>query len=64
MPDLDRTQLESLFYDNSGIELFRAYKEYIKSIIVKEQQTHKDIKITPFYEWRKLKQCQKISESL
>ena len=54
MSDLNRTQLESLFYDNSGIELFRAYKEYIKSTIVKEQQTHQNIKIIPFYEWRKL----------
>lgn len=54
MSDLDRTELESLFYDNSGIELFRAYKDYIKQCIVKEQQTHQDIKIIPFYEWRKL----------
>ena len=62
MSDLNRTQLEGLFYDNSPMELFRGYIDYIKKIIEEEERTHKNIKIMPFYEWRKLKQCQKKSE--
>jgi hypothetical protein len=54
MTDLNRTQLEGLFYDNSPMELFRGYKDYIKKVIEEEQRTHKNIKIMPFYEWRKL----------
>ena len=54
MTNLNRTQLEGLFYDNSPMELFRSYKDYIKKVIEEEQRTHKNIKIMPFYEWRKL----------